>query len=118
MNNISYHNHKLQQNSVEDFILSNEIAPMLWQELRKRDLRYKFKHQIELGNFVVDFYCPELKLVVEGEKEGLKEWKQKEMWLVTQGYTIIRFTHSEVVNEQEKAVEKIFRVCLHLSSLI
>ncbi|HRH23379.1 MAG TPA: DUF559 domain-containing protein [Candidatus Magasanikbacteria bacterium] len=118
MNNISYHNHTLQQNSVEDFILSNEIVLMLWQELKKRDLRYKFKHQIELGKFMVDFYCPELKLVVEVEKEDHEDWKQKEMWLVTQGYTIIRFSHSEVVNEQEKAVDKIFHVCLHLSSLI
>lgn len=39
----------------------------LWQELRRNKLGVKFKRQYSLGNFVVDFYCPSLKLGIELE---------------------------------------------------
>ena len=50
---------KLRQNqtSAEDLV---------WRQLRNRQLLgYKFKRQYSVDHFVIDFYCPELKLAVE-----------------------------------------------------
>ncbi len=118
MNNTSYTHNPLEDRIGEDFLVPSQTGAILWQELKRRDLRYKFKPRTELGRFVVDFYCPELKLIIEIEKEDKADWEQREVWLVTHGYTIIQFSHAEVAREQKKVVDKIFFVCLHLASLV
>jgi very-short-patch-repair endonuclease len=56
---------------------------VLWTKLRSKGLDgHKFRRQYSVGKYVVDFYCPKLKLAVEvdgdshfseGAKEGDKE---------------------------------------------
>lgn len=82
-------------------------------------MRYKFKSQVSLGPYSVDFYCSELKLivevveeVVEGERDGYRE-----DWLLGRGYTIVKFTRIQILEEREKVTDKIFVICLHLTSL-
>lgn len=39
---------------------------ILWNEFKgKKVIGYKFRRQYGFGGFVVDFYCPELRLVIE-----------------------------------------------------
>jgi very-short-patch-repair endonuclease len=38
---------------------------MVWRHLRKNQLGYKFRRQHGFGKYIVDFYCKELKLVIE-----------------------------------------------------
>jgi very-short-patch-repair endonuclease len=39
---------------------------LLWAKLRNRRLkRLKFRRQCGIGIYIVDFYCPELKLAIE-----------------------------------------------------
>ncbi|OIN60267.1 endonuclease domain-containing protein [Arsenicibacter rosenii] len=38
---------------------------LLWQQIRNKQLGYKFRRQHSIGSFVVDFYCPEKRLVLE-----------------------------------------------------
>jgi very-short-patch-repair endonuclease len=39
---------------------------LLWMQLSNRQmLGYKFRRQYSVDNFVVDFYCPELRLAIE-----------------------------------------------------
>ena len=43
-----------------------EAEKLVWRFLRKRQLlETKFKRQFSVDHFVIDFYCPELKLAVE-----------------------------------------------------
>ncbi|WOD06231.1 endonuclease domain-containing protein [Marinomonas sp. GJ51-6] len=37
----------------------------LWSKIRNRQLGVKFRRQFGIGQYVVDFYCPEKRLVVE-----------------------------------------------------
>ena len=37
----------------------------MWRWLRAQRLGYKFRRQVPIGPFIVDFYCAELKLVIE-----------------------------------------------------
>jgi very-short-patch-repair endonuclease len=39
---------------------------ILWSRLKNRQmLGYKFRRQVSVGPFVIDFYCPEKKLAIE-----------------------------------------------------
>ncbi len=39
---------------------------LLWSRIRRKQLkRLQFYSQKIIGNYIVDFYCPELKLVIE-----------------------------------------------------
>ena len=90
---------------------------MLWEELRDEKLGYKFRRQqpMVLGvyNFIVDFYCPEKKLIIEADggihnKEEIKEIdKFREDILKSAGYKIIRFKNNEVENNIEDVLEQI-----------
>ena len=58
----------------------------LWNAIRNKALKgYKFRRQVPISNCIVDFYCPELMLVIEvdGTSHNLKEHKdiirQKEL---------------------------------------
>ncbi|MDD5032333.1 MAG: endonuclease domain-containing protein [Patescibacteria group bacterium] len=90
---------------------------IFWEELRDRKLGYKFRRQqpLALGvyNFIVDFYCPEKKLIVEVDggvhnKSEIKELdKFREDILKYAGYKIIRFRNSEVENNIETVLKKM-----------
>ncbi|HPR18718.1 MAG TPA: DUF559 domain-containing protein, partial [Candidatus Cloacimonadota bacterium] len=38
---------------------------LLWREIKGKKLGYDFHRQKPIGNYIVDFYCPKLKLVIE-----------------------------------------------------
>lgn len=38
---------------------------LLWEHLRNRAMGVKFRRQVSIGRYVVDFYCPALKLAIE-----------------------------------------------------
>ena len=43
---------------------------ILWKYLRNRGmLGFRFRRQFSIESFIVDFYCPELKLVIEIDGE-------------------------------------------------
>lgn len=50
---------------------------LLWKRLRKRQLMgYQFNRQKPLGNFIADFYCKELRLVIEVDGSSHEEKEQ------------------------------------------
>jgi very-short-patch-repair endonuclease len=100
---------KLYNKSSEKFkrqSLRNNIPPaekLLWEKLRRRQVEdCKFRRQYSIAAFVVDFYSPELKLVIEvdGEShfvEGAQEYDQeRDTFLISKGTQILRFTNSHV----------------------
>jgi very-short-patch-repair endonuclease len=63
-----------------------------------------FNRQKPIGNYIIDFYCHKLKLVVEidGHTHGQPETQiadaRRTAYLNQQGLTVIRFTNPEVLN--------------------
>jgi very-short-patch-repair endonuclease len=47
---------------------------ILWKEIQKRQLGVQFHRQVPILNFIVDFYCHELKLAIEINGDS-HEWK-------------------------------------------
>lgn len=82
---------------------STEAEKLVWQKIRNRQLLgLKFRRQYGIEKFVVDFYCPELKLSVEidgvthSSEEELRRDKERQSRIEEFGITLIRFTNLDV----------------------
>ena len=92
---------------------------ILWQELRAKKLGVKFRRQHLIDQFIVDFYCVELGLVVEvdGGVHGNQRSAdlEREQILKALGCSIIRFNNMTVEEELPKVIKKIKDVIRDLS---
>ncbi|MEK7623145.1 MAG: endonuclease domain-containing protein [Patescibacteria group bacterium] len=99
---------------------ATKAEEVLWRELRNRKLGYKFRRQFSVGEYIVDFYCPELKFVIELDGPVHNDEAQKAydarrtQFLENEGNYVLRFLNDEVLFEREKAVEKILVICKSL----
>lgn len=84
---------------------------ILWQELRDKKLRVKFRRQHLIDQFIVDFYCVELGLAVEVDggihKKLCEADQQREQILKAQGCSLVRFTNNEVEEDLPKVIRGI-----------
>ena len=85
----------------------------LWQVLRLRQLDgHKFRRQFPVGRYIVDFTCPERKLIIEldggqhPEQESYDNDRTK--WLESQGYRVMRFWNNEVLTNLEGVKDSIY----------
>ncbi len=80
-----------------------EEEDILWQAIRGRKLeKLKFKRQVPIGNFIVDFVCMEENLIVEvdGFQHAESNYDNKrDDELAERGFTILRFWNDEVRND-------------------
>jgi len=84
----------------------------LWYHLRAhRFMDRKFKRQKPIGRYVVDFVCLEEKLIIELDggqhAESLEYDQERDAWLRSQGYKVLRFWNNELMNETESVLERI-----------
>ena len=91
----------------------------LWYYLRAhRFLGLKFKRQKPIGRYIVDFVCMERGLIVEVDggqhAENMKYDQQRDAWLRSQGYAVLRFWNKEVMQQLESVLESI-RLAVALS---
>ena len=69
---------------------------VLWNALRGKQLEgLKFRRQVPIGRYIVDFFCPAHRLVIELDGSQHQDAQAydaaRTRWLATQGYTILRF---------------------------
>ena len=86
---------------------------IIWIHLRKEQLGYRFLRQYSVDHFVMDFYCPKLKLAIELDGDVHEEPEQKRKDIIRQRYlekfdiTFVRITNKEFMENSNKAFEKI-----------
>jgi very-short-patch-repair endonuclease len=75
-----------------------------------------FEPRLNHGDYVVDFYAPRAKLVVEvdgsqhmEEEHRLKD-RNRDRYLASRGLKVLRFNDREVLKEEDAVVESIHRV--------
>ena len=88
----------------------------LWRHLRDRQLEgFKFRRQQPIGHYVVDFFCPRAKLVVEVDgdthAESARHDADRTGWLSRRGYRVVRFTNADVHRNLQLVLEAILREC-------
>jgi very-short-patch-repair endonuclease len=100
-------------------ILRKQATPWeqkLWYHLRAhRFYGLKFKRQVPLGNYVVDFCCQGKKLIIEldGAHHTVIENKahdiNRQIFLESKDYKVLRFWNNEVDTNLEGVLETIRR---------
>ncbi len=77
---------------------------------------YKFRRQQPIDHYIVDFVCPENKLIVEldgGQHAANKpEDKKRDHFIELNGFTVLRFWNNEVFENLEGVLEVIRKACL------
>ena len=92
----------------------------LWMHLRDRQMNgFKFRRQQPIGRYIVDFFCPEQRLVVEldgGHHTAQIEADQRRTEFLTKaGYRVLRFWDNEVLSDTEAVLQKIVEELNHPS---
>ncbi|OGE74280.1 MAG: hypothetical protein A3I07_04585 [Candidatus Doudnabacteria bacterium RIFCSPLOWO2_02_FULL_42_9] len=79
----------------------------LWFLIKDRQLGYKFRRQVWIDNYIVDFCCFEKRLIIEldGNPHRQAEAKIKDTTrgkhLESQGFIVLRFWNSELKHEKQ-----------------
>ena len=84
----------------------------LWHGIRGKQLQgFKFRRQMVLGNYIVDFVCLERRLIVEVDGgqhlDNANYDLQRDQWLQSQNFTVLRFWNNQILNEFESVLESI-----------
>ena len=88
---------------------------IVWNYLKNRSLNnLKFRRQYSINNYVVDFYCPELKLAIEIDgdshfldKKQMAYDKNRQEYIENFGIRVLRFMNHDVLKNIEGVLEKI-----------
>ncbi len=90
---------------------------LLWYRLRNRQIgNVKFRRQVPTGSYIVDFVAMELRLVVEldgGQHAAAVDAdKARTAALEKEGYQVIRFWNSDVLQNPDGVLERIYEVVM------
>ena len=89
-----------------------DVERMLWAKIRSGQLQgFRFRRQHPIGNYIVDFICLELKLVIELDGSQHMDQQQYDMkrsqWLQNNGFKIVRFWNSDVLENFDGVMQTI-----------
>ena|SRR5258708_33685042 len=89
-----------------------EAERRLWQHLRRRQLNgFKFRRQRPIGRYVCDFVCLEACVIVEldGSQHVTQAPydEQRDAFLRSSGYRVLRFWNGHLFSEPEAVVQTI-----------
>jgi very-short-patch-repair endonuclease len=86
----------------------------LWAKIRMRQLQgYQFYRQKPIGDYIVDFFCPRAKLVIELDGshhlvgETIEYDRIRDDYLSSLGLRVLRFTNADVLTCIEGVIERI-----------
>ncbi len=90
-----------------------EAEKIVWDQLSNNKLEVRIRRQHPLGNYIADFYCHKLKLVIEIDggihlsKENKDSDMNRDIMMTEYGIKILRFTNHQVLQNVEKVVEEV-----------
>lgn len=108
--------HNLKELKENRKMLRNAATPqeiILWSSLRAHGMGVKFRRQHSIGRYIVDFYCPNKKLIVEldgsqhGEEKAEVYDEKRTNYLRQLGCTVLRFWNNEINTNLEGVLMKI-----------
>ncbi len=89
----------------------------LWDKIRQRQLKGRqFFRQRPIGSYIVDFYCPTAKLIIEVDGGqhyygiGAEKDKIRDEFMNKLGMRVLRFSDLEVLKSTKEVLETIFEL--------
>ena len=117
MNNVQIFNKKSNKNFRRKLRkLSIRAERELWGQIRNRKIGYKFRRQFGVGKYIVDFYCPELKLAIELDGQYHASYamqtldQEKDIQIQKFGITVLRFENKVVFEQPEEIINQIRKI--------
>lgn len=87
----------------------------VWSIIRRKQLKNsQFYRQKNIGNYIIDFYCPAAKLIIEIDggqhysEQGRRKDRDRDDYLSRLGFKILRFSDSEVFKNVEGVLQRIY----------
>jgi very-short-patch-repair endonuclease len=87
----------------------------LWRALKELPVDgTHFRRQAPIGPYVVDFFCPAARLIIEldgghhNEDETSKRDRERQSWLEHEGYRVVRFWNSDITGNLTAVLERIY----------
>ena len=90
-----------------------EAEAILRDNVRANNLGHKFLYQYIIGQFIVDFLCPDSKLVIEvdggyhSEIEQEYDDEQRSLWPEKMGYKVIHFSNEQIISDIDNVLKEI-----------
>jgi very-short-patch-repair endonuclease len=87
---------------------------LLWSRLRLWQLDgHKFRRQQPLGPYIVDFVCPEKRVVVEVDggqhAQDASLDAKRDRWLRDEGFVVLRFWNNDVLKNIDSVKEQVYK---------
>ncbi len=86
----------------------------LWAKIRMKQLKgYQFYRQKPIGDYIVDFFCPRAKMVIEVDgsqhfsDEITEDDRIRDEYMSSLGLRVLRFTNTDVLTHTEGVIERI-----------
>jgi very-short-patch-repair endonuclease len=84
----------------------------LWFRLRGNQIAgHRFRRQVPMGRHIVDFVCLKARLVIEVDggqhAEDVARDAERRTWLESQGFRVLRFWNSDVLQRTDGVLESI-----------
>ena len=92
-----------------------DAEKLLWSKIRRDQIdKLPFRKQVAIGNYVADFACLPIKLVIE-VGGGQHDWQKAQddvrtAWLESRGYRVVRFWNNEVLGNINGVLEALVAV--------
>jgi very-short-patch-repair endonuclease len=90
--------------------LMTDAERRLWYVLRSRGVGVKFRRQVPLGPYIVDFVSFDAKVIVEvdgGQHADNKRDVARDRYFTGRGYRVLRFWNNDVLSNPEGVLESI-----------
>jgi len=91
-----------------------DAEQLVWTKVRRKQISdCQFYRQKNIGNYIVDFYCPKAKLILEidggqhYENDGIKKDLERDQYFQRLGFTVLRFSDIDVLKNINGVVERI-----------
>lgn len=88
---------------------------ILWRALKELPIDgTHFRRQAPIGRYVVDFFCPAKRLIIEldgghhNDDEIARRDGERQLWLEQEGYRVIRFWNSDITGDLNAMLERIY----------
>jgi very-short-patch-repair endonuclease len=84
---------------------------LLWNRLKSDQTGFRFRRQVEMGRFILDFYCanPKVAIEVDGQAHAFRKHKDasRDEWLNDQGILVLRFSARSVLKSPDWVASQI-----------
>ena len=119
-----YYNQKNKMNSRHLRDNQTDAENFLWSRLRRKQIKnIRFYRQKPINNFIVDFYAPSVKLVIEADggqhfdKNHLEKDKNRDDCLNRLGLKVLRFDNMQILNSIDSVLEVIYETISRVQNL-